>query len=340
MPDLSVYDRLKGFNTLQDEAKKNALAEALSQAQIMSAIATAKKAAIPDADKLGEQAFLKAAQGMPLTPQEDAALRFLDAKAPTSAFNPVTGVMEQKPSLLDRAGLNANKQNSGAKDLYKSAQLNNAAANNEPLTPKSRQVKQEAEIKAGLEREQNYTKAQSGLVGFRQQTGVVTSTIDKAIDLAKNSRTATGWGNILTGRGLPPGDAREMGNYLDTIKANIGFDKLQQMRENSPTGGALGQVSDTENRLLQAVSGALDPLQETQLIQNLTTIKNLYPQVLAERERAFEQDYGAFKPLGNNPQPIPKNQPVPTNLYQKSKNKFDSGKWNTTPNGNKYRIVD
>jgi hypothetical protein len=59
-----------------------------------------------DADKLGEKAFLKAAQGIELTPQEEAALQYIDAKSPTHTFNPVTGAMEQKPSLLDRAGLN------------------------------------------------------------------------------------------------------------------------------------------------------------------------------------------------------------------------------------------
>ncbi len=74
------------------------------------------------------------------------------------------------------------------------------------------------------------------------------------------------------------------------------------MRENSPTGGALGSVSDFENRLLQAVNGAMDPKQETQLVENLNVIKQLYPQVMQERKRAFEQDYGNVQPLGNNPQ--------------------------------------
>lgn len=103
MPDLGVFTRYKGFNDFQEEQQKNSLAQALAQAQIM-------KAMQPDADKLGEQAFLKAAQGQELTPQETAALKYLDAKSPTSAFNPVTGNMEVKPGLLDRAGLNTGGQ--------------------------------------------------------------------------------------------------------------------------------------------------------------------------------------------------------------------------------------
>ena len=66
------------------------------------------------------------------------------------------------------------------------------------------------------------------------------------------------------------------------------------MRANSPTGGALGQVSDLENKLLQAVQGALDPLQSKQLVENLQNIKQLYAAVMEERRRAFQHDYGGM----------------------------------------------
>ena len=45
---------------------------------------------------------------------------------------------------------------------------------------------------------------------------------------------------------------------LQSIAANVSFKELQAMRAASPTGGALGQVSDFENRLLQSVEGSLD----------------------------------------------------------------------------------
>jgi hypothetical protein len=49
-----------------------------------------------------------------------------------------------------------------------------------------------------------------------------------------------------------PGTPREnMNEALAPIIANIGFDKLQAMREASPTGGALGQVSNIELAALQ-----------------------------------------------------------------------------------------
>lgn len=160
--------------------------------------------------------------------------------------------------------------------------------------------------KLGVEREAGYTKAQGALRGFEQQAGLVTNAIDKAQELIdKPGGMATGFGQYFAG--VPNSDAGKLNNYLNTVKANVGFDKLQQMRDNSPTGGALGQVSDFENKLLQAVNGAMDPRQTDQLKENLAIVKNLYPQVLAEKQRAFNQDYGGYAPLGGNKQPPPAN---------------------------------
>lgn len=164
--------------------------------------------------------------------------------------------------------------------------------NRSDLTYKGDIKGSEEEAKNEVERKAGAAKAQNALKSFEMQANLVNNNIDKA--LSKISGWSTGYGSYLSG--LPNSDARELKNILDTIKGNIGFDKLQQMRENSPTGGALGQVSDFENRLLQAVNGALDPGQANQLKENLMTIKSLYPQVLADRQNAFNQDYGKFTP--------------------------------------------
>jgi hypothetical protein len=148
-----------------------------------------------------------------------------------------------------------------------------------PLTPAQ---KTEAKVKA------LQPKAKAALQGLERQTNTVVSHIDKAVDLI--SPWTTGYGTILAN--LPETDARKLRNELDTIRANVGFDKLQSMRDASPTGGALGQVSEMENRLLQAVNGALDPGQSEQLRENLLAIKELYPQVLADRKAAYDLDYG------------------------------------------------
>ena len=149
-----------------------------------------------------------------------------------------------------------------------------------------------AGAKAKVKKETAFPKAQTALQGFERQGKVVSDTVDEALGLI--SPWSTGYGAFLAD--MPETDAGKLRNALDTLKANVGFDKLQQMRDNSPTGGALGQVSEFENRLLQAVNGALDPKQSDQLGANLTKIKTLYGQVMEERRGAFQQDYGGMMP--------------------------------------------
>src|SRR3546814_19130626 len=78
------------------------------------------------------------------------------------------------------------------------------------------------------------------------------------------------WASALPG--TPQHDAARL---VDTVKANVGFDKLQAMREASPPGGALGQVSETENRLLQSVLGNLEQSQSPeQFRRNLGRVRD------------------------------------------------------------------
>ncbi len=139
------------------------------------------------------------------------------------------------------------------------------------------------------------TKAANALKAFVRKTQTLSSTIDQAIKLAKEGGPpvlgTTGFGDALSG--VYGTDARSLEKTLDTIRGNLGFDELQRMRDNSPTGGALGQVSEMENRLLQSVLGALDQGgDKAVLIQNLEKIKELYKAVLNEKMGAYRTDYG------------------------------------------------
>ena len=76
---------------------------------------------------------------------------------------------------------------------------------------------------------------------------------------------------------IPTTPAYTLRTKLDTIKANIGFDRLQQMREASPTGGALGQVAVQELNALQSTIASLSQgLKPTELKENLTKIEFHY----------------------------------------------------------------
>jgi ribosomal protein L29 len=104
--DLSVFERQK--SVLDQQALQEAfnLKKALATAELQKAMQPKEF----DIGKVGEQAFIKASQGMPLSPTEASALQYLDAKTPTSVFNPVTGVMQEKPSLLERANVRLPQQ--------------------------------------------------------------------------------------------------------------------------------------------------------------------------------------------------------------------------------------
>jgi hypothetical protein len=58
-------------------------------------------------------------------------------------------------------------------------------------------------------------------------------------------------------------EARQAQAILDRVLAKGQFRGLQAMREASPTGGALGNVSDKEGAALRAAFGSLDRTQET-----------------------------------------------------------------------------
>jgi len=124
-------------------------------------------------------------------------------------------------------------------------------------------------------------------------------TVNKTIDdvLGTNGKPGmvdwknTGFIGSLS-NAVPGTPAYNLARALETIKANIGFNKLQQMRANSPTGGALGQVSDFENRLLAAVQGSLDQGQTAgQLRQHLLDIRANLAALQHAQIDAFQKTY-------------------------------------------------
>ena len=74
--------------------------------------------------------------------------------------------------------------------------------------------------------------------------------------IGKVSNWTTGVGSVLSN--IPATDARNFAAELATLKANIAFGELTEMRNASKTGGALGQVSNIELQLLESTLGALD----------------------------------------------------------------------------------
>lgn len=69
--------------------------------------------------------------------------------------------------------------------------------------------------------------------------------------------TVSGIGGLIAELPLPS-DAKAMKLALDTIKSNVTIQVLTAMRQASPTGAAVGNVSDYEDRIMQSKLGTLD----------------------------------------------------------------------------------
>lgn len=118
-------------------------------------------------------------------------------------------------------------------------------------------------------------------------------------------------------------NARDIRALLDTIRANIGFEALSQMRQASPTGGALGQITERELQRLEAVMGNLEQSQtEDQFLRNLDRVREEFNVVI----------HGQRQPPGTSDMmPDPANMPRPTT--QEGYDALPEGAWYIDPNG-------
>ena len=71
--------------------------------------------------------------------------------------------------------------------------------------------------------------------------------------------------------------AAQVVNSLKVMQSNIGFNRLKQMRQESPTGGALGNVTIGELERLERVLGDLSIYQDPKILrENIIDIQSMY----------------------------------------------------------------
>jgi hypothetical protein len=159
------------------------------------------------------------------------------------------------------------------------------------LDPRSKmeamaQVKAEAAALAGPEQELD---REMRLAAYKDQLGGATGPIDTTASDVTNdaigralpliSSLTTGFGAFL--KGVPGTEAKTLDRLLATVRANVGFEKLAAMRRASPTGGALGNVSDKEIQFLQAVLGDLDQANDdVELTYNLKLVQHMFNNIV------------------------------------------------------------
>jgi hypothetical protein len=193
--------------------------------------------------------------------------------------------------------------------------------------------RRKAELKKSL------PKTEGRIRSLNRQWNITQAKIDEAISTADGLSTA--WpGTIL--KHVPYTDANKLHNLLLTIKANIGFDRLTEMRANSPTGGALGQVSELENLLLQATQGSLDQNQRPEeLKKTLDMIRVNLAQLRAETELAFKSDYAEVLSQPNTQRTGPGGAPgTPPKEYPNARWSESQQGWFIKNNGKFYRVKE
>jgi hypothetical protein len=133
-------------------------------------------------------------------------------------------------------------------------------------------------------REEQTKRALARAAGREQKetaAGIVTDEIDRALRLDKDATLPASGPLAAVTQHIPGTNSYNVKELLKTVKANAGFDKLQAMREASPTGGALGNVSDNEGARLEAAIGNLEQAQSTeQWRYNLKRVKNIYLDII------------------------------------------------------------
>lgn len=176
------------------------------------------------------------------------------------------------------------------------------AASSPGLTPRA-----QAELNA--KRAEDQPSAEKRMQTAQAKAQVVNGKVDEALkrlDDWKNLGTS-GMRGALLGN-VPGTDAYDLSQTLATIQANLGFGELQQMREASPTGGALGQVAVKELEFLQAAVASLKQGQDEKTLRdNLGAVKKHFNNWRDAVEQSYKKQYGGEQkaPAGWSITPVP-----------------------------------
>lgn len=104
----------------------------------------------------------------------------------------------------------------------------------------------------------------------RLNYGNILDAIQKSRNIA--ARGGVGWSSLLSS--LPETDARELEAALAPILGNLSFERLQQMRDESETGGALGSITERELDLLGSTVASLDTgVSLSEFLDNLNRVE-------------------------------------------------------------------
>jgi hypothetical protein len=141
-------------------------------------------------------------------------------------------------------------------------------------------------------REAAYPKVTSALKAFEAKTKQFDSVITELIANEKGLNEITGYLAGRTDLSAMSDAGRRALSLFNTITAKGGFSELQDMRNASPTGGALGNVSNQEGKQLIDSFGALSRTQSgNDLRKSLATAKSDLENLKTRMREAYDMTY-------------------------------------------------
>lgn len=182
---------------------------------------------------------------------------------------------------LQEERLRQKEEQSGSISPYQQSQLDirqrklDLDAQELDLKKKQREIDlADAEDKKRLLAEKEEMSKQQAM----ERAALVSSDLDRAMNLA--GTMTTGFLGART-KGIEGTESYDLAQVLDGIKSNIGFAELNAMRKSSPTGAALGSVTERELELLQRTVGSLEQQQsKEQFLYNTKRTKVLFDSIV------------------------------------------------------------
>jgi hypothetical protein len=126
--------------------------------------------------------------------------------------------------------------------------------------------------------------------------GSVVQDLQRALNIVQKNPAATG--RTAAAMLMAPSviraetDVQAAKAFVESALSNIGLDTLQRMRENSPTGGALGQVPIQQQQRLEQVLGSLDLTQRKEVVEdNVKRVINIYMDIIHGTPQAINKRF-------------------------------------------------
>jgi hypothetical protein len=278
-PGTPAYQRAQREAELRSKSSKTGAGDILTFGQIHDMRGLKPGDAVPEHLKdlrVSPSYNLSGAMGRPPQGTTAGFLRSqghqISADVPDDYVVPTGALAYMNPGTSPPAQKAVDAKNKNLKDAADAAQRERDRKSREDIAKANRDAKKNATKKGAKN-----TAAQR-----KATADIITTDVDRVLQMMGESEYAVGpW--VGRTKIVPGSPAYDVNNLLDTIRANISFDKLQAMREASPTGGALGQVSDFENRLLQSTLGKLDvTMNPADFEFNLRRLREQYEKIIHE----------------------------------------------------------